>query len=247
MWSRVSAIAAGLVAALVASAADTAGGPSVAQPPTAVVETSWVPPSGRTIAVPKGGDLQAALESARPSDTIALEPGAVYRGPFTLPKKSGSDWIVIRTGGESAVPEPGTRVDPGRAPAMAKLVVAPDSGPAIKAAPGAHHYRLVGLEIRPDENAFVYNLIELGSAEATSADELPHHVIVDRCYVHGDPRRGTRRGVALNAAHAAVIDSYVADIKEVGADSQAVGGWNGPGPFKIANNYLEGAGENVMF
>jgi hypothetical protein len=26
-----------------------------------------------------------------------------------------------------------------------------------------------------------------------------------------------------------------------------VAGWNGPGPFKIANNYLEGAGENVAF
>src|SRR6185295_19143823 len=34
---------------------------------------------------------------------------------------------------------------------------------------------------------------------------------------------------------------------EVGADSQAIVGWNGPGPFRIANNYLEAAGENVMF
>src|SRR5206468_132741 len=33
----------------------------------------------------------------------------------------------------------------------------------------------------------------------------------------------------------------------VGADSQAIMGWNGPGPFKIVNNHLEGAGENVMF
>jgi len=32
-----------------------------------------------------------------------------------------------------------------------------------------------------------------------------------------------------------------------GADSQAACGWNGPGPFKIVNNYLEGAGENIMF
>ena len=24
-------------------------------------------------------------------------------------------------------------------------------------------------------------------------------------------------------------------------------GWNGPGPFLIENNYLEAAGENVMF
>ena len=78
-------------------------------------------------------------------------------------------------------------------------------------------------------------------------EDVPHHVIVERCLIRGDPRRGARRGVALNGAHAAVIDSYIADIKEVGADSQAIAGWNGPGPLKIANNYLEGAGENVMF
>jgi hypothetical protein len=59
--------------------------------------------------------------------------------------------------------------------------------------------------------------------------------------------RGTRRGIALNSAHTAVVDSYFADFKEVGADSQAICGWGGPGPFKIVNNYLEGAGENVMF
>ena len=36
------------------------------------------------------------------------------------------------------------------------------------------------------------------------------------------------------------------DIKAVGQDSQAIAGWNGPGPFIIDNNYLEGAGENIL-
>ena len=76
---------------------------------------------------------------------------------------------------------------------------------------------------------------------------LPHDIIVDRCYLHGDPVLGGRRGVALNGKSLAVIDSYLADFKEVGADSQAVLGVNGPGPFKIVNNHLESAGENVMF
>ncbi len=44
-----------------------------------------------------------------------------------------------------------------------------------------------------------------------------------------------------------IVDSHFSDFKEVGADSQAIAGWNGPGPFRIINNYLEGAGENVMF
>src|SRR5262249_13573319 len=56
-----------------------------------------------------------------------------------------------------------------------------------------------------------------------------------------------RRGIAMNGAYISVIDSYLSDFHELDADSQAILGWNGPGPFKIANNYLEGAGENVAF
>lgn len=51
----------------------------------------------------------------------------------------------------------------------------------------------------------------------------------------------------MNGRAIAVINSYLSDFKEVGADSQAIAGWNGPGPFAIENNYLEAAGENVMF
>ncbi len=32
-----------------------------------------------------------------------------------------------------------------------------------------------------------------------------------------------------------------------GQDSQAIAAWNSPGPFVIRNNYLEAAGENIMF
>lgn len=65
--------------------------------------------------------------------------------------------------------------------------------------------------------------------------------------MHGTPGGNIRRGITPNSARTAVIDSYVSDIHEVGADSQAIGAWTGPGPFKIVNNHLEGAGENVMF
>jgi hypothetical protein len=53
--------------------------------------------------------------------------------------------------------------------------------------------------------------------------------------------------LALNSKSTAVVDSYFADFKEVGADSQAIAGWAGPGPYRILDSYLEGAGENVMF
>jgi hypothetical protein len=126
-------------------------------------------------------------------------------------------------------------------------IISPNSRPAITAAPGAHHYRFIGVEVTvAPEVAVTYNLIELGNRPASPA-QLPHHLIFDRVYVHGTPHVNLRRGIALNSAWTAIIDSAIADVHEVGADSQAIAGWDGPGPYKIVNNYLEGAGENVMF
>ncbi len=213
--------------------------------PRTRVDTAPVSPTGRTIRVPAGGDLQAAINDAKAGDAIALEPGATYTGPFRLPRKDGDGWIVIAPRTERGLPPPGQRVTPSHAPAMSKLVAS--SGDAvIEADAGAHHYRLVGLEIAPADGVFLRALVHVGTNETDAASQ-PHHVIIDRCYLHGDPRKGTRRGIALNARDSAVVNSYLSDFKEVGADSQAVAGWNGAGPLKIANNYLEGAGENVMF
>jgi len=52
--------------------AHTAPGP---EPPHFDVDTTYVEPSGRTLAVRAGGDLQAALNNARPGDVITLEAG----------------------------------------------------------------------------------------------------------------------------------------------------------------------------
>ena len=38
----------------------------------------------------------------------------------------------------------------------------------------------------------------------------------------------------------------MSDCKAINQDSQAIGGFNGPGTYLIENNYLEGAGENVL-
>ncbi len=227
---------------LVPSRAGARGLPSL---PQVTLDTAYAPPSGRTIAVRAGGDFQAALNSAKPGDLITLEAGAIFRGSFILPEKTGQGWIVIRTSApDGDLPPPGTRVEPSYARVMPKLEAA--SGSAIATMPGAQHYRFIGVEVRPTEKTFLYNLIQLGSGE-TSVSELPHDIIFDRCYLHGDPAQGTRRGIAMNAASVAVIDSYLSDFKEVGNDSQALAGWNGPGPFKIVNNYLEGAAENLLF
>jgi biofilm PGA synthesis N-glycosyltransferase PgaC len=200
---------------------------------------------GRTIHVKAGDSLQAALDAAAPGDRITLEPRAIYTGPFRLPPKSGTGWIVIASAAESQLPPRGRRVAPSHAAHMPRLVAA-SGNTVFTAMPGSHHYRFVGVEVSPADGVYLYSLIELGDREK-SADAQPHHFVIERSYLHGDPKKGTRRGIALNSRHTAVVDSYFSDFKEVGADSQAIGGWNGAGPFRIENNYLEAAGENVMF
>jgi hypothetical protein len=211
--------------------------------PAEQVDVTWIAPTGQTHQVAAGGDLQAAIDAAQPGDEIVLEAGAVFSGPFKLPNKSGDGWILIRSSALSELPE-GVRVSPSDA---AKMAVIEAADGAITTADQAHHYRLAGLEIRPPAGQSPNDLVRLGSTSATSSDQLAHHIIIDRCYIHGDPDVGGKRGVALNSKTAAVIDSYLSDWKREGQDTQAIAGWNGPGPFLIHNNYLEGAAENVMF
>jgi hypothetical protein len=215
--------------------------------PRACIDTTYAPPTGRTIAVAAGGDFQAALQAARPGDVITLEAGARFTGNFVLPAKSGAGWIIVRTSApDRRLPPPGTRMTAADAGALPQIVT-PNSRPALTAAAAAHHYRFIAVEVTvAPEVAVNYNLIELGNRPASPA-QLPHHLIFDRMYVHGTPEVNLRRGIALNSAWTAIIDSTVADVHEMGADSQAIAGWDGPGPYKIVNNDLEGAGENVMF
>lgn len=211
------------------------------------MDTTYAPPAGRTIAVRAGGDFQAALRAAQPGDVITLQAGAVFRGNFTLPRKTGAGWIVIRSSSADAeLPPPGTRITPGFAPAMPRLVT-PNRVPVIQVAPGARGYRFIGIELTLGENVrYIRQIVAFGGTQASLA-ETPSDLILDRCYIHGHASADVFRGVLLNSAASAVIDSHISEIHVAGHDSQAILGFNGPGPFKIVNNYLEGAGENIMF
>jgi hypothetical protein len=215
------------------------------EPPRETVVTGPITMAGRIIEVPAGGDLQAALDRARPGDVVALQAGAVYEGNFTLPRNPGGGWVVLRTNASDAdLPPPGTRIDPAHASLLPKLQA--PSGVVLQTTPGATHYRLVGLEIRPRPGSFLQNLVLLGGLEATPGRQ-PRDLIIDRCYIHGDPEVGARRGIALNSRATAIVDSWLSDFKQAGDEAQAIAGWDGQGPYTIARNYLEAAGENVIF
>jgi hypothetical protein len=175
-----------------------------------------------------------------------LPAGAVFQGPITLPNKSGTGWIYIQSSALASLPAEGARVSPSHAASMPKITMDTGNGAAIRTASNAHHYRFVGIEVRPNTGSYVSTLIQIGNAESSVAT-LPSYIVFDRCYIHGDASAGARRGVAMDGAYVAVVDSHVSDFKEAGADTQAVWAYNTSGPLKIVNNYLEAAGENVMF
>jgi hypothetical protein len=197
----------------------------------------------RTVQVERGGDLQAAIDAATPGTEIVLEANGTYWGNFVLRNKgtASTSYITIRAGSPLSS---GIRVTPADRASLAR-VYAKNALPVFRTEAGAHHYRLVNLEIAAPSHA-TNTLIELGTGLETSTSQSPHHVILDRLYVKGDPTLGGKRGVALNGRYLTVQNSWISNFKSLTQDSQAVAGWNGAGNWVIANNYLEAAGENLL-
>ncbi|HEU4507661.1 MAG TPA: right-handed parallel beta-helix repeat-containing protein [Pyrinomonadaceae bacterium] len=198
------------------------------------------------IKVSPSQNLQSIIDRARPGDVIELEAGKVYEGPLTLPKKDGNTFITIRSSRAAELPE-GVRVTPAQSALFAKLQSSEGGEPVIKTVAGAHHYRIIGLDISTaTPKTVVYDLVRIGDPKQTAAD-VPHDFVIDRSYIHGHPTQDVQRGVATNGAEITVSNSHISEIHGRGFEAQAICGWNGPGPFRIVNNYLEGAGENIMF
>jgi len=202
-----------------------------------------------TIAVPAGGDLQAALNAAQPGDVITLAPGATYVGNFVLPNKGAiASYITIRSAApDASLPPAGVRISPADAAQLPKIRSA-NSSSALRTATAANHWKLLFLEFQANQSGYG-DIIALGAGDSTQTQlaQVPYALVLDRVYVHGDPVLGQKRGIALHSSDTSILNSYVSDCKAVGQDSQAVSGFNGPGNYLIENNYLEGATENVLF
>lgn len=216
---------------------------SVKLPALLTTTVASTPSTGRTLTVTAGGNLQAAFDSSRFGDRIALTCGATYTGNFTLSAKAaGSGWITVQS--TCTLPAEGTRVSPTQTFAR---ISSPTILPAIYTIGGAQRWRFVGVEVTTTA-ATNQGLIALGCANQceTATAQQPSDIIFDRSYIHAPAATDVRRCFGFNGARLAVIDSYVSDCHSA-FDAQAIAGWNGPGPFKIVNNYLEGAAENIAF
>jgi len=238
---------------------------------TALADT---PAPGRVRLVKAGEDLQEAINGAQCGDTLKLEAGASFGGLFSFPAKTCDDqhWIILRTSAsDDSLPPEGTRVNPcyagvaslpGRpdfhCPAvrnvMAKIALDIKKGwGPIQFLNGANHYRFIGLEITRDlpQEVRLRNLVQLREPEGTG-----HHIVFDRVWIHGTAGDETKAGVHLTGlSSAAVVDSYFSDLGCIAGqgacvDSQDINGGGGDATgsvWKIVDNFLEAAGESIMF
>ena len=240
------------------------------QLPQVYVDVSMPTQTGATINVANNcaglpncvTSFYSALSSAQPGDTIVLKAGDTFNGNFILLPKTNPNnkWIVIKSSNLSSLPPSGTRVSPANAPNMPKIE-ATGSGRAIWANPGSSYYRFIGVEVTDDgkpsqygpaipgggQGGFNGGLINLGADSAATISTLPHHIIFDRSYIHGQPYTHIKYGINMSGAHLAVIDSYLSEFHGVGQDTQAINGYNGPGPLKITNNFLSAGTEIINF
>ncbi len=244
-----------------------------AELPRVYLKTSLAdtPAPGKVRPLKADGNFQSALDDAACGETIQLEAGATFTGRFVLPKKSCDDahWIIIRTSApDDALPPEGTRLTPcyagvvtlpGRPDfhctpsrnSMAKIVFAGQGGSGpIFFADGANHYRFIGVEVTRS-----YAGARVTALAGPESSVAANHIVFDRVWMHGSAQDETTRGLYLSGtSYVAVVDSFFSDFHCAThgscTDSQAIGGGGGEipsGPYKIVNNFLESAGENILF
>jgi hypothetical protein len=240
-----------LLAAAPAHAQDVEKARALARELLAALEPAPTPPTPTVLHVATAAELQAALTAAEPGDEIRIAASAVLTGKFIVPKKDNpaGQWITIRTDAADAdlppaslQPSP-TAFAPYRA-AFATLRPAPNEY-ALLWEPGASYYKLVGLFI--DSPGVDGTQIGFGDWEPmpTTLEQLPAHAVIDTCWLDG--KNAAKRGVAANGIDLTVQHSVITGIYKAGQDTQAVGGYNGAGPFAIVGNYLSASGENIIF
>ncbi len=212
-------------------------------------------------------NLQAAVDNARNlcgRTDIILQPGVDY-GAVTLRTRAVDcdGYIQIRSADLNGLPPKGTRISEENLSSMPMISTGSDptdTDPAMHTEDAAHHYRFVGVLFRRHPSNIsndITVLVALSYHGAPVLENVPHHLIFDRCIfsnVPFDPNNQDpptnlqiRRGLQMDSGSTSVINSYFREFKQAGNDSQAISSWSGIGPHAIINNFLAGATENILY
>jgi hypothetical protein len=206
--------------------------------------------------------LVAALD-----DAVAVGEGVIVLqngtyGAIELPTRPEGDkgWIVIIGCSASYVYAPSvcpSMPDPPE-PTLTKRIADADvvpvfqtsTGPAIQnqtstGSEAAHHYQIIGVEAAATQ-ALTSDAIISFTRDSDGSLKSPHHIKLDRVFVHGSATLATKRGVEMNGNHMIVVRSRITDIHRTGQEAQGINVVEGSGPYTFQDNYIAASTENIL-
>ena len=200
------------------------------------------------IYVAAGANLQAAIDGAQPGDRLLLAPGATFTGNFRLPNKGAATTdITIRSAAADTLAA--ARRGPHQGPPM------PPTCPS--SARRTRPRRSPPTPARITGACSTWSSAPTVAASGTSSRSAPAGG-ADHAHAGAAPSRARpplypwrprawpeARHSPCTAAPPRSPDSYIADIKGVGMDTQAINGYNGPGPLHHRQQLPRGGGREL--
>ena len=86
----------------------------------------------------------------------------------------------------------------------------------------------------------------IGTLSATEAVLQPSDITI-RSNVFMAGSNGGLRGISAHGSNIVIEDNHIENYWNANRDTQGIWGNNGPGPYRIVNNFIEASGENIMF
>ncbi|MFZ1702492.1 MAG: PKD domain-containing protein [Pyrinomonadaceae bacterium] len=208
------------------------------------------PPPARTFIVTTIPQLLNAYSQCKGGEHIVIPSGTVLIGEIELPARDFSDFVTIRSGGETA--DLPVRVDPHQITYATLKGGHPGEIP-LTIKNKASKIRLSGLKFEPfsetDDTIRNYYMLQIGEAFAqrTAADN-PSQIIVDHCVIDPPDNIQVVHGILNDGYRVAIISSWLGNIKTYGGqDSQAVFSVDGRGAHVYNNTFFEAASESIMY
>lgn len=189
--------------------------------------------------------------------------------PLRLEAKAGTGDIYITTSAYGSLPVEGHRVDLTDVTSMATIRAYmdltygtnPNGYGCLMSIGAASNYRFVGINFQALHTC--YNMMWLGLTApswdedinnsgitmlaATTSGDLPANITIDRCVMQqSNDYAQLQAHVLMNGAYIACVDSHLSGAHST-AEANCFFCWNGTGPFKIVNNYLDSLASQAIF
>lgn len=173
-----------------------------------------------------GDDVVLAVGTYNLSDTPYL--------PTPAGTQTGNDYVTFRSASLSSLPPSGTRVATTDSTSMPRINAA-NNRYCFRANDNIDHYRFQGLNLTTASGVTAFAGLMLHALTESTAT-WAHHMIVDRCLIHGDPTGKMARGVQGAGPHHSIIDSRIYDIQFPNGENHGILWSAGPGPYLVQNS-----------